>query len=83
MKSPLSTGVVLMAVAGVSAYAVAALMSEANLRTGTVTRSPFEAIAKSVATLRTDRHLHDAHEVFPQAPELLFRDEAPSIDRGH
>jgi hypothetical protein len=59
VKPLLSAGVLAMAVAGVAAYAVTAVVAEANLRMGTVTRNPVEAIQKTLATLKTDRRMLD------------------------
>ncbi|RYD46581.1 MAG: hypothetical protein EOP83_29410 [Verrucomicrobiaceae bacterium] len=59
MKPLLSTGVIVMAVVGVAAYAITAVIAEANLRMGTVTKNPVEAIQKTLATLKTDRRMLD------------------------
>jgi len=59
MKSLLPAGVLLMSVAGVFAYALTAFTAEANLRTGTASKTPLEAIEKSVAMIRNDRRLPD------------------------
>ena len=75
-----------MTIAGVSAYAITALIAEANLRTGTVSRTPLEAIEKSVATLRTDRRLRDgtAKRLFPGTSKLDDEQVArPLLERPH
>jgi hypothetical protein len=59
VKSPLSASVVVMAIAGVSAYAITVLLAEANLRTGTMTKTPGEAIGKSLTMIRTDHRFLD------------------------
>lgn len=48
-----------MAVAGVSAYAITAVLSEANLRMGTVAKNPVEAIQKGLTALKTDHRMLD------------------------
>jgi hypothetical protein len=59
MKSLFPAGVLLLAVAGVVAYALTAFTAEANLRSGTACKTPMEAIEKSVSMIRTDRRLPD------------------------
>ena len=59
MKSLLPAGVVLLSVVGISAYAIAAITAETNMRTGTAAKSPIEAIKNSLSIVRTDRRLHD------------------------
>jgi hypothetical protein len=59
VKSSLPAGVLLLSIAGISAYAITALMAEANLRTGTATKTPMEAIEKSLSVIRTGRHSLD------------------------
>lgn len=75
-----------MTIAGVSAYAITALIAEANLRTGTVSRTPMEAIEKSLATLRTDRRLRDetTKRLFPGTSKLDDDQVAgQSLERPH
>jgi len=48
-----------MAIAGVSAYAITAVIAEANLRMGMVAKNPVEAIEKTLTTLKTDRRMLD------------------------
>jgi hypothetical protein len=59
MKSLLPAGVLLLAVVGIITYALTALTAEANFRTGTASKTPLEAIEKSVSMIRTDRRLPD------------------------
>ena len=57
MKSLLPAGLLLLSVAGISAYAITAFTAEANLRTGTAAKTPVEAIEKSVSFIRTHPRL--------------------------
>jgi len=59
MKSLLPAGVLLLSVAGLLAYAIMALVAEANLRTGTVAGTPMEAVEKSVSMIRTNQRSPD------------------------
>jgi hypothetical protein len=57
VKPPFSAGVLLLVVAGVFAYAITAIMAEANFGTGAAARTPMEAIGKSLSMIRTNRRL--------------------------
>ncbi|MEK7949145.1 hypothetical protein [Luteolibacter soli] len=59
MKQPLPAGVLVMAIVGISAYAITALIAEANMWTGTIARTPMEAIWKSIALIKTERRVPD------------------------
>ena len=59
VKPLLPTGVIVMAIAGVSAYAITALIAEANLRMGTIARNPVEAIEKGLTAIKNDRRMLD------------------------
>jgi hypothetical protein len=54
VKSLLPAGLLLLSVAGISAYAITAFTAEANLRTGTAAKTPVEAIEKSVSLVRSN-----------------------------
>jgi hypothetical protein len=59
-----------MSVAGVFAYALTAFTAEANLRTGTASKTPLEAIEKSMSAIRTNRRSLDEIDkrLFPARP---------------
>lgn len=73
-----------MAVAGVSAYAITAVIAEANLRMGTVTRNPVEAIEKSLTAIKNDRRMLDGALVLASSWQADSEDEpaAPSPDEA-
>ncbi|HEY1123373.1 MAG TPA: hypothetical protein VGE67_17290 [Haloferula sp.] len=84
MKPLLSAGVIVMAVAGISAYAVTAIIAEANLRMGTVARNPVEAIEKGLTAIKNDRRMLDGALVLASSWQSDSEDEPaePSTDEA-
>jgi hypothetical protein len=78
MNSPIPAGVLLLSVAGLSAYAIAAVTAEANFRIGTAAKTPREAIEKSLLIIRSDRHLlDDITKPLAPGPSKLDDDQLP------